>query len=330
MIYFLVSPDGTTCKIGHTNDVRARYKQHRSSYTWKFHAAICGDRNHEQQIHAHFKRLRVEDAQEQYWLKDELLDYLEWLGTRAYAACDLNELAEAYEFPGRFPWAERPVRTNVQQTLEIVDQIVPGLRRPLARSARVLATIRSDSDEWYTPAIYIEAAREVMGDIDLDPASCALANCTVRAKDIFTATEDGLRYEWWGRVWLNPPYGNEKDRFVEHCLNEQRAGRVQEAIMCLNSHATDTIWFQQLWRYPICFTHHRVRFLGGQNGKHVDEGTPTTGTAFVYIGHNADRFAEVFSQFGPIIGLQRSAKLTAEEFRRLQKSGADWEVSVGA
>ena len=39
----------------------------------------------------------------------------------------------------------------------------------------------SGNNEYYTPGQFIEAAREVMGEIDLDPASCALAQETVRA-----------------------------------------------------------------------------------------------------------------------------------------------------
>jgi uncharacterized membrane-anchored protein len=60
--------------------------------------------------------------------------------------------------------------------------------------------------EWYTPARYIELARGVMGGIDLDPASNAIAQQWIQADQYFTPTQNGLAQEWHGRVWLNPPY----------------------------------------------------------------------------------------------------------------------------
>jgi hypothetical protein len=55
---------------------------------------------------------------------------------------------------------------------------------------------------WYTPAPYIEAARAVMGGIDL-PASTEEANRTLQ---FFTAEDDGLAHLWNGRGFLNPTY----------------------------------------------------------------------------------------------------------------------------
>src|SRR5262249_52907862 len=55
-------------------------------------------------------------------------------------------------------------------------------------------------NEWYTPGEFIESARSVMGSIDLDPATSALAQEVVRATRFFTKDDDGLTKEWCGNV----------------------------------------------------------------------------------------------------------------------------------
>lgn len=67
----------------------------------------------------------------------------------------------------------------------------------------------SKTVEHYTPAPIVEAARATLGAIDLDPASCPLANETVRAARIYDRIEDGLLRPWSGRVFLNPPGGRD-------------------------------------------------------------------------------------------------------------------------
>ena len=64
----------------------------------------------------------------------------------------------------------------------------------------------NENTEWYTPSIIIEAARDSMGSIDLDVASCEEANRVVKASRYFTVKDDGLSQKWEGNVWCNPPY----------------------------------------------------------------------------------------------------------------------------
>lgn len=57
------------------------------------------------------------------------------------------------------------------------------------------------SDEWYTPLEIISA----LGRFDLDPAAPEKPLWKT-AEDMWDKNYDGLSHEWYGRVWLNPPY----------------------------------------------------------------------------------------------------------------------------
>lgn len=54
----------------------------------------------------------------------------------------------------------------------------------------------SNENEYYTPVEYLEAAREVLGGIDIDPASSFTANRTVKARVFFDEQADGLQQGW--------------------------------------------------------------------------------------------------------------------------------------
>lgn len=155
-----------------------------------------------------------------------------------------------------------------------------------------------DSDEWYTPAEYIEAARRTMGSIDLDPATCELAQTVVQADVYLTKFENGIVQQWIREnVWLNPPYG-QADPWVAKLLAEYDKGAfVKQAIVLLNN-MTETGYFQSLLtRFPVCFPNRRIPFW-----RHDQQGlTGRQGQALFYLGPNVERFVEVFGAFGPVL-----------------------------
>ncbi|HZL06083.1 MAG TPA: DNA N-6-adenine-methyltransferase [Coriobacteriia bacterium] len=175
------------------------------------------------------------------------------------------------------------VRLAVNQRLRLDQQI---------------GTVTSSlSTEYYTPQRYLEAARKVLGTIDLDPASCAQANETVRAARYFTAREDGLAQEWDGTVYMNPPYGRDCPKFVAKLLTSYERGDVTAAIVLLSSYSSDVRWFQPLFSHLLCFVTGRIEF----NSPVHEEARPTTGSVFAYVGPDWARFAEVFGQFGAVV-----------------------------
>ena len=161
------------------------------------------------------------------------------------------------------------------------------------KKENVLVSKYTGNEEWYTPQKYIDMAREVMGGIDLDPASNDFANKTVNATTYYTKEDDGLSKEWKGRIWLNPPYSSIISKFIDKIC----ASNIEAIVLTNNS--TDTKWFQQaaINCDAICFTHGRINFYNNEQKK----SSPTNGQSFFYFGNNKTRFSNIFKDAGFIV-----------------------------
>src|ERR1700677_1229101 len=154
-------------------------------------------------------------------------------------------------------------------------------------------------NEWYTPPTYIEAARLVLGTIELDPASSDVAQHTVKANTYYTKAQDGLTKNWKGNVWMNPPFAAGLiTAFVGKFIHHFKASDITSGIVLVNN-ATETRWFQELASVSsmVCYPSKRIRFLDPQGRP----GSPLQGQALVYCGNEANRFASAFNRFGLIL-----------------------------
>jgi hypothetical protein len=187
----------------------------------------------------------------------------------------------------------------------------------------------SATQEHPTPPEICAAAREVLGRVQLDPASSREYNAQhIHAERIYDRPVDGLTQPWWGTVFLNPPGGtftarrkNATDPPVEtspvdaaHRERWQTDSRavawwrklvtecdkpapddVTAAIFVgftleILQSAQDPRWLSPM-HFPFCVPAKRLKFGGDQ---------PTHANVIVYIGPDVEKFARVFSQFGMV------------------------------
>jgi phage N-6-adenine-methyltransferase len=155
-------------------------------------------------------------------------------------------------------------------------------------------------NEWYTPGHIIEAARTVLGRIDLDPASSAKAQATVKADRWFSETDDGLASDWGdaAAIWMNPPYAQPLiGLFVAKFCDHLASGGC--GIVLVNN-ATETAWGARLLTDcdAVCFPTGRIRFIdpAGNLGA-----APLQGQMIGYIGRAPDLFADYFAVYGPVL-----------------------------
>jgi hypothetical protein len=132
------------------------------------------------------------------------------------------------------------------------------------------------SDEWYTPKHVFDDLRVTF---DLDVAAPKEGPRHVPARDWFW--ENGLEKEWFGLVWMNPPFGHQKEkilwlsRFLEHGNG-----------IALLPDRTSAPWWQEY--APQCdavlFVSPKIKFerWDGSVGE-----SPGTGTTLFAVGKKA-------------------------------------------
>ena len=197
-------------------------------------------------------------------------------------------------------WRDAVEKSGGQPSLAEVGAVVdkrlleaPAVHKPLVQHL-------TGSDEWFTPDRYLNAARDVLGGIELDPASISLANERVQASRFYTSEDNGLEQAWSARsIWLNPPY-SETNAWVSKWMATV-GFEVEEGILLVHAN-TETAWFQLLWGCWLCFTDHRIRFErpDGNAGS-----APPKGNVFAYIGPYHKMFREHFEAFGQIVAPNR-------------------------
>lgn len=164
-------------------------------------------------------------------------------------------------------------------------------KAPKSRNLEILTS--SKSDEHGTPHFLAYAAREVLGEIDLDPMSNPEAQKIIRAHTFYTEKQDGLTKPWIGRIWLNPAFSR-ADEAVAKLIGAYEVGICSEALLLIKA-APETKRHQSLAAYPFCELNRRVKFIAEGNRVQAP-----FATLIFYLGKNFSRFKEVFEGLGNI------------------------------
>jgi len=149
------------------------------------------------------------------------------------------------------------------------------------------------SAEWYTPAWIFSA----LGlQFDLDPASPHDFDTAVPATTKYTVFDNGLKKPWFGRVWLNPPYGKKTPIWMNRMIEHNNG-------IALVFSRTDAKWFQDSMKAAagILFISGRIEFIPGHENKHK-KSRCGAGTALFAFGPECADSLQLLSNRGFYVG----------------------------
>ena len=91
-------------------------------------------------------------------------------------------------------------------------------------------------DEWLTPPEILNK----LGSFDLDPCS-PINRPWDTAKNYYTIKDNGLEQDWYGRVWMNPPYGNQTENWLKKLADHKNG------IALIFARTETKMFFSQVW-----------------------------------------------------------------------------------
>lgn len=110
----------------------------------------------------------------------------------------------------------------------------------------------SKTDMWATPKDFFDKLNE---EFHFTVDVCAIPE-NAKCEKFFTPEMNGLKQEWTGICWCNPPYGREIGKWVEKAYVASTWGAT---VVMLLPARTDTKWFHE-----YIYNNAEIRFIKGR------------------------------------------------------------------
>jgi phage N-6-adenine-methyltransferase len=131
----------------------------------------------------------------------------------------------------------------------------------------------SATDVWATPQPFFDACNRIF---QFDCDVCALPD-NAKCSRYLTPEDDGLKQEWTGTCWCNPPYGKDIGKWMRKA---RESGENGATVVCLVPARTDTKWWHDYAvKGDILFVPGRLKFGSSKN-------TAPFPSALVVFGNN--------------------------------------------
>lgn len=159
------------------------------------------------------------------------------------------------------------------------------------------------SDQWFTPAPLRALAHEVLGRVDVDPATSR--RNPLRAQHFLTARGLAKPWDWFApghpdlRLWLNPPYGPGVGEWMERAAAFAAVHPFRRGLALVGARP-GARWYAAATRgcQLFCELHGRQRFEGPDGQPAAD--CARWGSVLLYWGPSRARVARILAPHGEV------------------------------